>query len=56
MRQYEIVRDRMHEMARRNQRYMTAYNDAEPDNDLWMFCRALEDISNGNSPDLEKML
>lgn len=56
MRQYEIARDRMHEKARRESKYMIAYHDAEPDNDLWAFCSALEDISNGNSPDLEKLL
>jgi hypothetical protein len=56
MRQYEITRDRMHEKTRRDNDYMLAYHDTEPDNDLWMFCRALEDISSGNSPNLEEML
>lgn len=53
---YEIARDRMHEKARREHNYMMSYSDTEPDNDLWMFVRALEDISNGSSPNLEELL
>jgi hypothetical protein len=56
MRQYEITRDRMQEKARRIEAYSHAYQQTEPDNDLWMFVRALEDISNGKAPNLEELL
>lgn len=56
MRQYEIVHDHMLLNSRHDKEYMISYNDTEPDNDLWMFCSALEDISNGKMPNLEKML
>jgi hypothetical protein len=56
MRQYEITRDRMHEKARKESQYMNSYSDSEPDNDLWLFVSALEDMSRGQSPSLEKFL
>lgn len=56
MRCYEIARDRMHDKARRESNYMLSYSDTEPDNDLWRFVRALEDISHGTAPNLEELL
>ena len=56
MRQYEITRDRMHDRSRRESSYMLSYNDSEPDNDLWLFVRALEDMVDGKSPNLEELL
>jgi hypothetical protein len=55
-RHYEITKDRMQSKARRDDRYMHDYAQSEPDNDLWLFVRALEDISDGNSPNLEELL
>ena len=53
---YEITRDHMHEQARHKHNYMIAYSDTEPDNDLWLFVRALEDFSHGEQPNLEELL
>jgi hypothetical protein len=56
MRQYEITRDHMQHRSRSDTDYNLAYDHTEPDNDLWLIVRAIDDISHNKSPDLESLI
>jgi hypothetical protein len=56
MRHYEITKDHMQHRSRSDSDYNLAYDHTEPDNDLWLIVRAIDDISHNKSPDLESLV
>ena len=53
---YEITKDKMHLISRHDEDYLHSYQKTEPDNDIWLIVRALDDFSNNKMPNLKELL